>query len=526
LTSTPPIDASGEWAEIEVGLFARTTDEGKITDEAEAIVSSALWSAVSANPELTPKRRAKLAEKAARKALAERFGDADLGDVIGELPAWARTVSASIEADLAESVLGCGILPRLQAAFPSMTPADLARFVADPDNGEKLLVEKARADRDAFRKAAANPGVGFTVSAALYGADLEDIADAAYLIDGYFPEASVIGLVGETGSLKSALAIDAGCSLAIGALFLGEIETAGPRRCVYVAAEGSRGLRMRRRAFIVDRHLDAADIALLDQNFIVYPSPINLLSAEDVAGLRRFVDSVEADLVILDTLSALTQGMEENSAGDVADALRAARLIVSGRESASALLVHHPGKGGGVDGRGSGAWKANLDAVLATQKDGDLVALTIEKMKDGATDSRRIIRKRVVEIPSSVSRRGVEHEATTSVVAALMARGTEALFGTGKPPTATERRAEEIFSHIIPEHTAAEGATRAEIVAARKTSHDDSRMTVTNAINLLIKDSRIAASGKSDSGADFYRQVYIPSATDLGLADIDGRAIP
>ncbi|TFC83858.1 AAA family ATPase [Cryobacterium cheniae] len=524
MTPAPPV-VEDYFGEIGDGLVGGTSPEDALANEAEGIVSAALWETAEANPELTPKRRAKVAERAARKALDKRFGDSDYGDVLAYLPAWSRDVAEAVT-KAAEPAIVDDLAARLQAAFPNMTPADLARFVADPENGEKLLVEKARADRDAFRKSAANPGVGFNASAALYGADLEDIADAAYLIDGYFPEASVIGLVGETGSLKSALAIDAGCSLAIGARFLKEIQTAGPRRVVFVAAEGSRGLRMRRRAFIVDRGLDAAEIALLDQNFIVYPSPINLLSADDVAGLRRFVDSVEADLVILDTLSALTQGMDENAAGPVADALRAARLIVSGRESASALIVHHPGKGGGVDGRGSGAWKANLDAVLATQKDGDLVALTLEKMKDGSSDSRRIIRKRIVEIPASVSRRGVAHEATTSVVASLMARGTEALFGTGKPPTATERRAEEIFSHVIPAHTAAEGVTRAEILEARRTSNDESYATVTNAINSLIKSARIAADGKNANGCDRYKRVYIPSATDLGLADIDGRAIP
>jgi hypothetical protein len=484
-----------------------------LADE-ERFVNRSIEKTVRANPNLETEKVSKLAAKRALKELT-KAGEAITSETSEGLIEWARQVVDSIrfwEAVSVPSSTPPDLAARLEKAFPTIAPEELARHDA-----EKLLADKERADRAALLRRSAHPGSGFDRSAVLDGDALEDVADADFLVEKLMPEASVIGLVGATGTFKSALGIDLGGSLAIGAAVLGELKTVGPRRVVFVAGEGPRGLRMRRRAFIVDRKLDQGDRDLLASNFLVYPAPLNLLSSEDMEGLRRYVDEVGADLVIFDTLSALTQGFEENSAGDMADALRAARYVVSGRESASALVIHHPGKSAGVEGRGSGAWKANLDVVLATQKDGDLVSLTIEKAKDSSPDFRRILRKVVVEIPSSTSSNGVRHEATTSVALVVVPLGVAGMFGTGKPVSANGKRANDIYS-LVPPHNAPEGISRLEIVESRLSSHDEKRVTTTNAFNLLISDGRIESTGKPDVGSpERFRKIYVPNSSDAVL---------
>jgi hypothetical protein len=413
--------------------------------EMVAIVNQTFRAVISANLADGPAKGAKRAVKAVRKRwrdLGATEEEVARFEATDPLEPWALSdaARAARDAEIERQQLVADerhqaretereIADQLRDEFPTLSADDLAAYVADPEEAARLIADKRRADRAALLKRARNVGVGFAPELVLTIEDLDNLADPKWLIDELIPEGVVGGLVGETGSLKSTLALDFGCSVAIGVPAIGELATAGPRRVLFVAGEGAQGLRRRVAAYSAHRRLDLDARALMARNINFWDRPVNLLAVDDVAAVKAFVDAGEFDLVILDTLSTHTAGMDENSSGDMADALRAARYLVEGRPTASALVLHHPVKGGGLDGRGSGAWKANLDVMLATERDGDLVRLTVEKSKDAATGVPRILRKTIVELPAATSSNGTRHSATTSVVVEVSVLGEGGIFG-------------------------------------------------------------------------------------------------
>jgi hypothetical protein len=234
-------------------------------------------------------------------------------------------------------------------------------------------------------------------------------------------------------------------------MFARELATAGPRRVLYVAGEGAFGFRRRIAAFATHRELDRDARALLATNIVVYPSPVNLLSSDETSAARAFVDQEQFDLVIFDTLSTHFAGADENSATEMAAALRLARHVVDGRPQASAVIVHHTPKAGGLDGRGSGAFKSNLDWMIATERDGELVRLSTEKQKDSAIAPPRVLRKVVIDLAASTSASGVRHAGSSSVAVELVALSDLGAFAgrRGSLAPAKQRALETAFTELI-----------------------------------------------------------------------------
>ena len=484
------------------------------------LVNSTFRATAEANPDLDSTKLVNLGAKKALKAL--RRAGREIDDRLEEeVFQWALDVIDGMRIDKTAGLpVGAADLPRrLHAALPHLSPDERGDYLRRPEEAERLIAEKQQRDRRATLDAHQRHGAGFDPTAILSAATLDELADPEPLIEGHINESTVVGFNGETGSGKTAVAIQMVGSIATGLSFLGEYQVTGPRRALLALGEGASGARKRVKAFAIDRELTVRQRALLDANLVIYPRAINLLDPRDVEGMRRYVTAEGIDFIVLDTLTTHTRGFEENSAGSMGDVLDAARSLIIHRPKGAVLITHHPGKGKGVEGRGSGAWKNGLDGELATQRDGDLISLSVEKAKDGPTGQKRIYRLKVVQIPESTSARGLYHPGTTSIVPELVPIGVAGMFGSRKPQTANERRAEEIFS-LVPAHNVAEGISRAEMIAARLSSNDEKRMTTTNAVNLLLKDHRIESTGKLEIGAiERFRKVHIPTAADALIFD-------
>ncbi len=208
--------------------------------------------------------------------------------------------------------------------------------------------------------------------------DIEVGTEPPYLIKGLIPRVGLTVVWGPPKSGKSFWTFDAVMHVALGWEYRGRRVQPGP--VVYIAAEGSTGLRARVEAFrqhkIGDTHEGPRPFYLV---------PVNLDLIEEVAALImaikvRLGDETPA-AVVIDTLNRTLRG-SESSDEDMTAYITAADAI---REAfgCAVIIVHHCG----VDQtrpRGHTSLAGAVDAQIAIKRDGaGNILATVEWMKDG-----------------------------------------------------------------------------------------------------------------------------------------------
>ncbi len=178
-------------------------------------------------------------------------------------------------------------------------------------------------------------------------------------------------LTAKHASFKSFIALDMGLSVAVGRAWHGFNTRRGA--VVYIAAEGSAGIKKRARAWLdfYDEETPA--------NFVVLDIPFQVADDKARADFIAEVADLCPALIILDTLARCAVGLEENSSKDMggfADALGE----LARASGAHVMTVHHNNKGG--DYRGSSAVPAAVDTHLSLERDGARVTLAMPKQKD------------------------------------------------------------------------------------------------------------------------------------------------
>jgi hypothetical protein len=203
------------------------------------------------------------------------------------------------------------------------------------------------------------------------------------VVQRLIPAQSLGILVGSTGAYKTFVTIDIACSSATQTNFGEELTQGG--FSVLVSGEGGTAIARRVKAWELKNKCEVKDGLLrIDQ-------ALNPLDHADYRLLLSAIKSHEsrvgkpASLIIFDTLSQCSSGLDENSAGAMSLFLKACNAL-SRETGATVLLIHHNGKNSGY--RGSGALECNVDFMLTLEKSKtDLsTQLEIKKMKDGDTD--------------------------------------------------------------------------------------------------------------------------------------------
>jgi len=195
--------------------------------------------------------------------------------------------------------------------------------------------------------------------------DVEDLEPPEWLLDDCLPRASFVALYGEPGSFKSFLALDWAYHLAHGMTWA-NYEPDGPCRVLYVAGEGTAGIKKRLKAWRM--HHDVELGGDTDGNLVVSDT---MPQIGDMDAWHEWKADIEADgpwdLVIFDTLAYLTFGLEENSNTDM---MYAVKRLSDLREStgASVMVVHHSGKNGDTL-RGATSLLGACDTVFRLDKD-------------------------------------------------------------------------------------------------------------------------------------------------------------
>lgn len=211
----------------------------------------------------------------------------------------------------------------------------------------------------------------------------DSVGDPVWLIPGFIPAVGTGMMYGASGSYKSFISFDMAYCLAFG--IPGQWNAPPVKNDVLVImGEGPAGTARKRWPAwlewqgITDR--EDHRLFVLDR----VPPLDNIEGWEGVkADLARL--GVKPALIILDTMSRLMVGFDENSSKD-------ATMAVGFMEDLSryfegfVLAIHHTGKDEKRGARGSSVFGANLDSALAMTKKGEGAELRVKKHKDADAD--------------------------------------------------------------------------------------------------------------------------------------------
>ncbi|WP_422136549.1 helicase RepA family protein [Endozoicomonas sp. ALD040] len=188
------------------------------------------------------------------------------------------------------------------------------------------------------------------------------------------------GLFAPPSNCKSLAAIDLACCVATGRDWHGYRVSQGG--VVYIAGEGSAGLKKRTRAWKIRHNSHEQQIPLyLCEHSVNGQSVTDILAVcLDVEQLHD-IQATPIRLVVVDTVARNFGAGDENSARDMGSFIQHMDTIRN-RWRCHVLLLHHTGHNERDRARGSSAFKAALDAEYVIRKDERLVELKNTKMKD------------------------------------------------------------------------------------------------------------------------------------------------
>jgi len=201
-------------------------------------------------------------------------------------------------------------------------------------------------------------------------------APQSWLIKNVLPRADLVVMFGASGSGKSFMALDLAVHITQGKAWRNHKTKRG--RVVYIAAEGAGGFRKRLQAYAKHHSIEVTDLKDLG---IVQAQP-NLLEKSDSVDLARSIKAWgPADLIIVDTLSQVIPGANENSGEDIGRALAHCKRI-SAATGATVLLIHHAGKDSSKGARGWSGLRAAADAELEVVRTDQCRTMQLTKSKD------------------------------------------------------------------------------------------------------------------------------------------------
>lgn len=213
--------------------------------------------------------------------------------------------------------------------------------------------------------------------------DIEPALSDNYIVKGVLAQEAMSVVYGPSNSGKTFFALDIAYHAAIGAQWRGH--RVSQTAVLYLAAEGGRGIANR---IVALRH----EAGVCDVPFALRRAGMDLLQSEaDLQAIFDLTKEIKATkpnlplVIVIDTLSRVMAGGDENSAADMTalirniDALRAAT-------GAHIMLVHHTGKDTARGARGHSSLRAATDTEievgLIESEDGEARAAMVTKQRD------------------------------------------------------------------------------------------------------------------------------------------------
>jgi len=211
-------------------------------------------------------------------------------------------------------------------------------------------------------------------------AEMDNAPEPTWLVPNLIPDRQTVLWTGQTQAFKSFLLLDVALAVSAGKPTFGVVPVrSGP--VIYAALEGALSLKKSRRpAWKIVRGVEAVP------DFYVGPGPIIGMPGE----IQEFGDAIakllhgkKPALIVLDTLSKMMAGLNENDAGDAGRLIRFADSLVEAFDC-SVVIVHHLGKDTSRGARGSSAFHAGFDSVIEVKAHNGVraVEVWVRKHKD------------------------------------------------------------------------------------------------------------------------------------------------
>ena len=264
-----------------------------------------------------------------------------------------------------------------------MSGADLAEDVSDIADHLSTIAERravGTADDDYVE------GESFTSK---FGAQRwEDIGTSGgvdiypWLIEDIIPLNDISMAYGHSGTGKSFAMFDIAMCVARHTQFNGR--NVEPGLVIYVAAEAGKGFTKRKIAYAIQHQLEPTDplpFVLLTKrpNFFQDDTDALALIGEIKAIKRRY--RVPLVLIVIDTMSAITQGMDEISGKDQSMVRKRLLLLQETFKSAVVVVHHKPKDGNGP--RGHGSQTNDIETTIEFETTSDRHRATVRKQREG-----------------------------------------------------------------------------------------------------------------------------------------------
>jgi hypothetical protein len=218
-----------------------------------------------------------------------------------------------------------------------------------------------------------------------------------WLIGGHIEHPTLCVLFGDPENGKSFVGIDWACCVATGRRWNGKRVLQGP--VLYLAGEGFLGLSKRFLAWRLHNGISDADWKAAP--LFVSRRAVDLLDLQAGQEMWATVEAraVTPRLIVIDTLSRMTPGMNESAADEMSKFVQWCDRTKAAF-GCTILVVHHSGVGDKLRVRGSSVLKGATDVEIGAKKDGEgRLKLFNTKMKEARRFNDRFFVFQDVQLP-------------------------------------------------------------------------------------------------------------------------------
>lgn len=210
----------------------------------------------------------------------------------------------------------------------------------------------------------------------------DDISAAltdSYLIKGMIAQEAMSVVYGPSNSGKTFFALDLAYHVAIGASW--RSRRVSQAAVLYLAAEGGRGVVNRIVALQREHGVCDVPLALKRAGMDLLHDQADLQHIYDLATSVKEKFAGLPLMIVIDTLSRVMAGGDENSAADMTALIRNIDAIRSAT-GAHVMLVHHTGKDSARGARGHSSLRAATDTEIEVQTEDGTRAAMVTKQRD------------------------------------------------------------------------------------------------------------------------------------------------
>lgn len=207
-----------------------------------------------------------------------------------------------------------------------------------------------------------------------------------FLIDETVVENSVHAFYGATGAGKTFAAIDMALCVATGRQWFGRDTL--PAAVLWLAAEDSFGVDKRVRAWLAHNGLNEAPFASMDGDVFRLQQQDTLDAIALQAERLLQITGMSRVLIVADTLSKVSGGIDENSGQDLSGVLLAFDKLRHRLPTATICVIHHSGKSEGAGLRGHSSLSQSLDSFALVKKNQVGHTIEFEKVKNSELPPR------------------------------------------------------------------------------------------------------------------------------------------